>query len=532
VSDRQGRFEIKALPPGEYLVRANLQGYTPSKGTLVRVAAGGRHPWSVTLSPLAAAGKPQVLTAGMAGGDSLESGAGDDENTSEVVWRLRRIPRGVLKEGEFGTLERQPGSRVHASSPARFAEVNGQINLLTTTSFERPQDLFTMSSGMPRPIAYVALMAPMVEGEWILRGAMTQGDVSSWILAGSFLRPESSTHRYGASASYSTQNYQGADPEARLAMGEGSRTVGEFSGHDTWTVNRHLTIGYGGKYGTYWYLDDPALFSGRMSVSVKPSPVDPVTVRISAAHREIAPGAEEFAPPLVGPWLPADRTFSPIAKTAFRPESVDHFEIAGEGEIRGSFIVGIRAFRQRVDDQIVTLFGMTMSEAPATVGHYQVGTAGDFKAHGWGVGLQRVMNGGLQASVDYTQFQVTPSRVAPDWDVLVRLAPGMLRKEERIHDLTATLTSRVPQTATRFLMVYKLNTAYTDSLATGPQTDARFEVQVNQELPFLDFTGAQWEVLAGIRNLYRSELFDGSVYDELLVVRPPKRVVGGLTVRF
>ena len=57
-------------------------------------------------------------------------------------------------------------------------------------------------------------------------------------------------------------------------------------------------------------------------------------------------------------------------------------------------------------------------------------------------------------------------------------------------------------------------------------------VQINQEMPFLDFTGARWEMLVGVRNLFRSELFDGSVYDELMVVQPPKRITGGVTVRF
>jgi hypothetical protein len=35
-----------------------------------------------------------------------------------------------------------------------------------------------------------------------------------------------------------------------------------------------------------------------------------------------------------------------------------------------------------------------------------------------------------------------------------------------------------------------------------------------------------------VRNLFRADLIDSSVYDELLVVRPPKRVVGGVTVKF
>jgi hypothetical protein len=35
-----------------------------------------------------------------------------------------------------------------------------------------------------------------------------------------------------------------------------------------------------------------------------------------------------------------------------------------------------------------------------------------------------------------------------------------------------------------------------------------------------------------VSNLFRDELVDASVYDELLVVQPPKRVLGGVTVRF
>jgi hypothetical protein len=35
-----------------------------------------------------------------------------------------------------------------------------------------------------------------------------------------------------------------------------------------------------------------------------------------------------------------------------------------------------------------------------------------------------------------------------------------------------------------------------------------------------------------VNNLFRSDVLDGSVYDELFVVEPPKRVLGGVTMRF
>ena len=66
----------------------------------------------------------------------------------------------------------------------------------------------------------------------------------------------------------------------------------------------------------------------------------------------------------------------------------------------------------------------------------------------------------------------------------------------------------------------------------GSGFDTRFDVQVNQALPFLNFTSADWEVLVSVCNLFRDSTMERSIYDELLVVHPPKRVVGGLRVRF
>ena len=82
--------------------------------------------------------------------------------------------------------------------------------------------------------------------------------------------------------------------------------------------------------------------------------------------------------------------------------------------------------------------------------------------------------------------------------------------------------------------LYRISTGYAggtiDSL--GPTLAARFDVQVTQSLPFMDFANAHWEMLVGVRNLFRDAADEASVYDELLVVRPPKRIVGGLTLRF
>jgi hypothetical protein len=169
------------------------------------------------------------------------------------------------------------------------------------------------------------------------------------------------------------------------------------------------------------------------------------------------------------------------------------------------------------------------SDAPQGTGHYQVASAGTVDATGWGVSVGRQIAGPVRASVDYTDAGARWRNHGADEAALGRVAPAVLRDADRVRDLTATVDTTVAPTATRVFVVYKLNDASGDADAT---TVRRFDLQVNQALPFLNFSNARWEMLVAIRTLYHDDPLDGSVYNELLVVRAPKRVVGGVTVRF
>ena len=541
LSDRDGRYVFRNLAPGAYFVRAYLKGYSSPRGGYVQVTTGARRTWPIALSRVAEERPPTVVAAGI-GGAPVSNDPGTGEANTEVEWRLRNQKRGVLKdavaligEGILDGGQRLAFADVFNSSSglvSLFDSVSGQINLLTTTSFDRPQDLLDTYAG-PRPIAYVSLIAPLANGEWAVRGSMTQGDVASWILAGSFTRNSGgSPHQYDVGLSYATQRYQGGNAEALAAMRDASRNVGELYANDTWNVHPRLAISVGGRYASYDYLEDRFLLGGRVSVAYQLSGADPLRLRLTASHRERAPGAEEFEAPAGGPWLPPERTFSPVTRGAdMRAEQVDVIEVAGERPI-GTMVVEVRAFRQQITDQLVTVFGMGHRGTPtaATLGHYRVASAGDFENYGWGLSVAREVLG-TRAAVDYTMTQTNnrgPSRGEAD----ALAFQGGVRPDEQIHDITASVNSRVPATATRLLLLYKLSNAYAASDTLRPETGVRFEVQVNQEMPFLDFTGAHWEMLVGVRDLFRSELFEASVYDELLVVRAPKRVIAGVKVAF
>ena len=552
VSDRDGAFSFRNLPIGPYLLRAHLQGYVPTRGRIIQVNATTRAASTIALTRKAPAAtpadEPQILEAGVgAAATSGEAGApaADEHDHGEVAWRLRHLKRSVLKDTEFDLFGDDSGSRfdtpaIQNAGFSRAADgagwlaalaLNGQVNLLTRTSLDRPQDLFSLDVDMPRGITYVALSAPTIGGDWSMRGAMTQGDLSSWILSGAYVRRAPAAHRYEAGLSYGTQTYRGGNAAALASVADGSRNVGAVYAYDNWTISPRVDVSYGAKYARYDYLADRALFSPRASVNLTPIEGSSFTIQASAARREMAPGAGEFTPPSTGLWLPPERTFSTVnPRGRLNSERVDHFEVSMERQYAGDFMIGVRAFRENVDDQIVTLFGI----APANVGHYFVASGGDFDATGWGISIHRNLSDRLRASVDYTNADAEWLRASPDRARLLRTAASTVREDsERVHDLTALVESELPSSATRLLLVYKVNSAFANGDGSADRRpSARYQVQVNQALPFLNFSSAQWEMLFAVRNLFSEDVRDASVYDELLVVRPPTRVVGGLTVRF
>jgi hypothetical protein len=555
ISDAEGRFTFRNLPLGPYLIRAHLQGYAPARARIVQVDQSTRTLAAIALTRRAdAQAPPEVLAAGIGatGGADQEADAEGTAGThdhGEVAWRLRHLKRSVLKEIAPGVLDVGDETSLFDDSiatvtramgtPARYATslftdlpVTGQFNLLTRTSLDRPQDLFIPQEWIPGGIAFVALQAPAGVGEWRMRGAVTQGDLASWIVEGSYVRRAPAAHRYEAGFTYGMQRYLGGNADALAAVTDGERNAGAIYAYDDWTIDPRVSVAYGARYARYDYLSQQGLLSPRASLTVAPLEDDPVRVRATASRQHLAPGAEEFMPPATGLWLPPERTFSHVSHASFTPEQIDHLEIAAERDSIGDLLIGARLFRQNVNDQLVTVFGVSPSGMPSPVGHYYVASAGDVDVRGWGVSISRALSHGVRASVDYTRADANWLRAGPDAEALSAFAAAALRPDERIHDVTAAVESVVPMTETRVFVLYKINTALAEATGPGRSAATRFAVQLNQSLPFLNFSGAQWEMLLAVRNVFREELLDASLYDELLVVRPPKRVVGGVTVRF
>ena len=322
-----------------------------------------------------------------------------------------------------------PSDRRRVSRPVSFADTpfSGQVNFLTTGSFETPKELFS-SDSLTHGIANVRLGAPVgSNGDWALRGALTQADISSWILAGSYATRAPAQHKYDVGWSYSTQRYDGGNVLARRDLTDGSRNVGTMYGFDTFTITPALTVSYGSRYARYDFLENRNLVSPRVEVTMTPAERTRISAVVSRTAQ--APGAQEFLPPGdTGIWLPPQRTFSSIEPgRPLRAEHTTHLSVELERDVAGS-TVSLRAFRQQVDDQLVTLFGADLPSQPnAKIGHYLVGNAGDVSAIGCTAALRTLVASRVQGSIAYslTNAQMRP---ADDLQYLVLLAPSALHR--------------------------------------------------------------------------------------------------------
>ena len=570
-TDREGKYTLRELPYGPYILSVHSRGYFKSRGRTVQLTssktsipeirlqlARDKKVPAATSQPVAEAPSEQTTQLAAFGLDPSQPAVVRVVETTtaavtrsepavkgeedETAWRMRHLPRSILKEvsteAVWATSDEQEPRWFSSPSAAALVPIaffsdlplSGQVNLMTIESFDSPEEIFAEHG--PRSVAFVSVNTQAAGGAWAMQGAMTQGDLSSWIVAGSYKSIEAANHAYDLGLSYSTQRYDGGNPTAVGAIRDSARNVGSVYGFDEWTVSPRLVLGYGTAYARYDYLSGSGVWSPRFSVTV---PGPGFRLKALASRRALVPGAEEFAPSSTGVWLPPERTFSSLSNDGrFTPEHVRHLQISLERDLASGVTVAVRGFDQRIENQLIEIFDAVPGRAQAALGHYYVATAGDLDARGWGAAMVHEVPGFVRGTLEYT---VTEALWDPTSDLsmarAVRSIP--MTSGERIHDLQTSIEATIPQTSTRVFAKYRVNTAFWSGepdLSMHSSSNARFNVRVNQSLPFLRFSNADWEALVDIRNMFREAETDSSAYDEAFAIRAPKRIVGGLQVRF
>jgi hypothetical protein len=573
VTDQSGWFVMRALPAGSYMIRAHMAGFAPSRRQMVEVRATSSTRVSATLQrtapalspssqPITPPPAPKIVAAGLGpvgldfdplSIDSLraKNDSGDNaDDKSEKDWRIRHLPRSVLKTTTERTAARTPdpastGDTAKPNSagmaprakaaPTRLLgdlPLTGQVNLMTAGSLDGGTRAWS-SDTTARGSAFLTVAGPAWDyGDWTAR-LVTQADLGSWFLSGAFRSHASARHAYNVGFSYSTQRTTSISPLGPVGLERtalAGRAAGTLYGVGQLVLSRRLTVDYGARFSRYDYLAGAGLFSP--SVTVTLVPVDRLRVRAGASRRMLAPGAEEFLEPLTSAmWVPPERTF--VGFSPMVPERTFRYEVAVEHDITPGLMVSFGSSYQNTTDQQMAYFGG--GAAPGQPRHYAIGDAGDVVARGWSFGVSHRMLSRLRGSVVY---EVTDARwlpaVAPGTDLLLvgyRPRPTY----ERLHDLMTSVETVLPVTSTQVYVAYRINTGFAKfggDDGTGGGLDSRFDLEVTQRIPFMEFSSSQWQVLLAVKNLFRDASKDGSIYDELLVVKPPTRILGGVIVRF
>jgi hypothetical protein len=571
-TDRTGRFALRGIPAGTYLLRVQGRGYAASRREFVQVVPSRGTHFDVQLRRAAdsamvpaqpavlAAGvglaSPTAVTAEQPAAVEPESVDAVPHDHSPAAWRLRYAKRSVLREttariddvsaldGEaiWREFERaNPAGWLLAVSRAPTTALlngalSGRVQLLTAGAFEQPFEAFS-TDDMPAGIAFVHLAGPLsTRTTWSVEAATARGGVSSWFVGGSYATVVADRHGVEVHSSYSRQRSAAASGISVYGIEDDDRSAGGVQVVDHWTISPRFMLELGGRYARYDYLRDAGLFSPTVTASF--SPVGRAWVRVTATRDMSAPGAEEFVPQAYGALtLPPQRTFSAlVAGAPLVGQETRHLGIALEQDL-ADYRLAFTHFRQDVDGQLVTIFdpGLAKGQRRADLSHYGVASVGDFAASGWGVGISRPLGSHLRGGVEYRTSDVT-WETGDDAFAVERVAPSAVRPgRERMHDLTVQVDAAAPRTGTRLSAACRFNSQFTRGVVdeTDPGRATRFDVQVYQGVPFLNGEAAQVELVFGVRNLIRSGLEAGpSLYDELLVVRPPTRVVGGVTVQF
>lgn len=551
VTDTRGRFAL-TLPVGAYVVRAARSGYVASSRDVVLVESARRLERTITLV--------RAADADTAAADR----AGDDPpGHSEIAWRLRHLPRTVLRDVHTvafaGDGDRPPRSTVASASmfvaaraaTAFFANTDftGQVNLLATSALSRGVDTATiaMPDGWSPGVATLIIGAPVGDaGDWSVRGAVAASGMPAWTLLGEYHARDDRAHALRLGVSYSTQGFSNDRPTALPAAVPASRSAGSARVSDRWIVNRVVDVDYDVNVDHYDYLTPSTVFSPR--VGARARVWDGVYAFASSARRTIAPGADQFLPSSAsGPWLPPTRTFSALPGTkSSAPNSGLNVELVRNDRAGVEYVFGaqrdaspaltalpsikVEWFSQPTTNQLATMFAI---DETSQAGHYYLATVGNVDVVGW-----RVQAGGrlvehVSAAIAYSAASARWTGTRSAW-LLRRTVPELARRgAEQIANVQTTVDVDVPRTSTAVLFDYRMSvTDQTDDTRRfAPLGGGRFNLEVRQRLPFQPLDTGVLNLLVTLRTLLHDDP-NGSVYDELLTLRPPTRFTGGVQLRF
>ena len=307
---------------------------------------------------------------------------------------------------------------------------------------------------------------------------------------------------------------------------------GEVYAVDRWSFGDGVSFDYGGRYARYDYLSDPGQFSPHASLTLEPRK----GTRLTTSSRRrcwLRVPRSSWRPALQAPGFRPSGRFRRSPEVSCRSNGRGLSTCFWNTSSRTPTWLACAASSRPLATSQSQFSESTRRLARRSVGHYYVASAGDVDADGWGFRFGTAPDKRVRTSVEY-------SIVRGDWESRGDLGgarpwvASLARPElESIHDLTASFATDIPVTATRVFVLYKVNTGFARARThlTDAGTDGRFDVQLNQALPFgLGSTNGRCWSASGTCSAIRMSRHRSTTSSSSSVL--PKRVVGGFLVRF
>ena len=528
LSDSAGRFFLPSLPAGSYTLRALAAGHLPAPARQVTVLPDRDSTFTVSLTPVKGdPAAPETETA-VTAAETDEAEAG-----RELRWLLRHKRRSVLEDqasvvADEGADEEGVIVRASAAGTPRLSSwltgVDGTVEVMANPAGVGVSSVPLGFQAAPESFSLLQLKGRMgLGGSWSLGGLVADSETTTWRAAAEFILEPGGGHEVQLGSGYGTRLFQplvsGAiDNDGR----EDNRTVGAIFVQDRWQATENVAYSAGARFSYIGFLTDRNHVDPFATVEVRRD--ERTRVRGSVASHTLVPGGDLLTLSVRGS---APAMAFAVMDEALRPERSMHYELAVDQAL-GATTLSARTFYEGVDDQLVNAF--TGQEGARTL---RILNGGGLQARGMGLTVARRFGDALSGSLSYTyghSWRRDPATVT---------AAGALPElfayhDADFHDLIGRVETFIDWSDTRVIAFYRINTLTpeTDGKKATALNNARFDVQLRQGLPFLGgLTRADWEFLLAVRNLFY-ETSEGAMLDEVAVLNPPKRVLGGISVRF
>jgi TonB-dependent receptor-like protein/carboxypeptidase family protein len=510
LTDSAGRFFVPSLPAGSYTLRALRTGHVPAPARKVVVLENQDATFTVSLTPLAEAAAR-----------AAEAKA-SEEAVRETEWLLRHKRRSVLEARgpSAGDAAGSEDGKTESHLLESFlADLDGTVEVMTSAA---NVGMAPGDTGEPGSLSLLQLSGRISDsGRWRVGGLVAERENTTWRMAAEFVVEPMEGHELRAATGYGSRSLR---PEIAGDVLH-DRGVGGVALQDRWSIGDSVTATVGGRFSYVGFMSATNHFDPSATVAYAYN--DRTAFRGSFSASTLAPGGDILT---INSLASAPAMNFAVLDDGLRAERFVRYELGMDQQL-GSTSVGAFTYYEDVRDRLVNVFDGAPESRSLRIANQPGGAA----ARGLGVTVGRCFGDVVRGSMSYTygRTQRDEAGLATHGDVIALAHP-----ESGFHDFAARVETVIEGTDTRLVAYYRLNRL--NPVADGGEgvpepaalTNTRFDVQLSQGLPFLgSLTRADWDFLVAVRNLFY-ETSEGALLDEVAVSNPPKRVLGGISVRF